>query len=454
MKKLLLSILLTASSVALNAQTWTEQSTAFPVAGTYTGDLSMVNANTVWAMAQRTSTTNHQRVSITTNGGTSWSTVAVGLPSTTTLGIGNISAVSATTAYISVFPVSGSPSTQGVYVTTNSGATWTKQTTAAFGASSFTNMVHFWDANNGVAMGDPVGAKFEIYTTINGGTTWTAVPAANIPASLAGGEYGYTGKFTVKGNTIWFGTDRGRLFRSTDKGLNWTAISTPVADFGGGTTTTTTGEFAFKDDNTGIIERGNYTGAPPVYTSLTLFKTTDGGATWNDITPAMTPATMVYYGDISYAGSMLVSAGSSTGNFGSSFSNNDGTSWTTIDGASHTCLEFLSSTVGFSGGFTTSATVGGAYKFNPSLSVADFNNTSEFTAYPNPTTGIVKLSSSINTVSDVAVYNLLGKQVYTKAFSALNNEVEVDLSSLNTGVYFLKATSNNGGVQTIKIVKD
>jgi hypothetical protein len=183
---------------------------------------------------------------------------------------------------------------------------------------------------------------------------------------------------------------------------------------------------------------------------MTLFKTIDGGVNWTQITPTGTP----FYGDISYADSgLLVSAGSTTDNFGSSYSLNNGSTWTAIDGLSHTCLEFLSSTVGYSGGFATSATVGGIYKFSNALGVKDFNNTSEFSVYPNPTSGLMKLSSSINTVSNVAVYDLLGKVVLTNNYSNLN-EVSVDLSSLKTGVYFMKATSDNGGVQTIKVVKN
>ena len=289
MKKLLL-LLIMASFATANAQyEWLEQSTGYPTAGTYTGDISIVDQNVVWSMAQRTSTTNHQRISLTTDGGTTWISKGVTLPSTTGLGIGNISAVNATTAYISVFPTTAALATQGVYKTSNGGNTWTKASGAAFGINSFANLVHFFDTANGVAMGDPVNGKFEVYRTSNAGISWTAVPAANLPTPLINQtpapdtpEYGYTGKYYAKGNTIWIGTGNGRLLKSTDKGATWTAITTPVADFGGGINPINTGEFAFRDDNNGIILRSNYSlsaDVPPVatYQDFTLFRTTDGG---------------------------------------------------------------------------------------------------------------------------------------------------------------------------------
>jgi Secretion system C-terminal sorting domain len=456
MKKILLSFLL-ATSLFANAQySWSDQSTAYPVASSYTGDISIVDANIAWSMVQRTTATNFQRVSYTIDGGTTWTTKAVTLPSTSTLGIGNISAVSATTAYISVFPPgTTSPATQGVYKTINSGTTWTKQAGAAFGASSFTDVVHFWDVNNGVAIGDPVGGKFEVYTTANAGVTWSPVLAANLPTPLAAGEYGYTGAFSVQGNAIWFGTDGGRLIRSTDKGLTWTAINTPVADFGGGTTKTTRGQFTFKDDNHGVILKENYTvtgsGATEVitYASVNLYSTVDGGVTWNEITPV----SGVFHSDIAYAGTgLLISCGSSTGDFGSSYSTDDGVTWSLIDGQSHTCLEFNSDAIGYSGGFATSATVGGIHKFQNALGNQSFSNGKSISVTPNPTNGLLHLSAN-SLINEVVVFDLLGKQVYSSKYSALN-EVNLDLSSVQNGAYLLKATSDNGITETMKIIKN
>lgn len=437
MKKLLLFSSLLANTF-LFSQTWSEQFTSYPVSGTYTGDVSIIDANNVWAMAQRTTTTNHQRYSRTSDGGATWTSGLINVGNTTGLGIGNVTAVDNLTAFVSVFPTTSGLATQGVYKTTDGGTTWTRQTTAGFVAGSFVNFVHFWDTNNGVCGGDKLGGYFEIYTTTNGGTNWTRTPSANIATSTS--NYGYTGKYKVTGNTIWFGTDSGELMKSTDKGLNWTKITTPVADFGGGTVTTTRAEFTFKDDNNGIIVKENYsTATTPVYLSLNVYKTVDGGVNWTEITPI----SGIFHGAIAYAGtSMLVSAGSSTGNFGTSYSLNDGTTWTPIDALSHTTLTFKSNTVGFGGGFGTTTT-GGAFKFTNNLSTTNFKN-NFFSVYPNPGNEIVNIESSeSNSLKEISLIDLNGRTIKNYKFSNLT-QTKLDVSDVNSGIYLLNIVSDNG----------
>lgn len=440
MKKLLLLSSLLISG-ALFSQSWTEQNTNYPTTtpGTYTGDISVVSATTAWAMAQRTSTTNHQRYSKTTDGGTTWTTGTINVGSTTLVGVANITAVDGNTAWVSGFQATATPTAlQGVYKTISGGSIWARQSGAAFSSGSFVNFVHFWDANNGVCMGDKLGGYYEIYTTTNGGSTWTRTPSANIQAST--GNYGYTGKFTVKGNTIWFGTDAGELMRSTDKGLNWTTIATPIADFGGGTITTVAGEVAFKDDNTGVLIKNNLdaTGAT---TSSELYRTVNGGTTWT-----LVPATGFYNGAIAYAGTSILVTGASSGTtaagFGSAYSLNDGTTWTNIDGVGKTSLSFLSETVGFAGGFST-AGVGGAYKFTNNLGTAKFDENS-FTAYPNPVNDVVTITNKDNaTFNAISITDINGRTV--KNVKADNvSELQVNVSELNSGIYFLNISSENG----------
>ena len=71
-----------------------------------------------------------------------------------------------------------------------------------------------------------------------------------------------------------------------------------------------------------------------------------------------------------------------------------------------------------------------------------------FSVYPNPTaTGFVTISSKTNDVINIAVFDILGKQV-------LNNTVtnnRLDVSTLTTGVYIMKI-SQNGQAITKKLV--
>ena len=92
-----------------------------------------------------------------------------------------------------------------IYKTTNRGTTWTPATGVFTNSASYPNTIHFFDQNNGVAMGDPVDGYFEIYTTTNAGANWVRVPSNNIPAPLTG-ETGQVNLHAYYNNSYWFST--------------------------------------------------------------------------------------------------------------------------------------------------------------------------------------------------------------------------------------------------------
>ena len=105
---------------------------------------SIVDANTLWSFpydGTGSTTTNYKQISTTTNGGTTWNYKAITFGLSTSH-ISDICAVSATQAWLACYGASG-VSGNGVYVTSDGGTTWTKQTTAPFNvATSFPNVVH------------------------------------------------------------------------------------------------------------------------------------------------------------------------------------------------------------------------------------------------------------------------------------------------------------------------
>lgn len=446
MKKILLSVLLISSIVA-NAQFWTEKATGFatPARGLYS--ISIVDASVVWALAGNSTTVpvdlTIKEFTLSTDGGNTWIPGTIDLGSATNeLGIASITAVSSTIAWVSAYPDTfGTTQVGGIWKTTDGGVTWNKQTTALFSNSvSYANFVHFWDASNGIAQGDPESGEFEIYTTNNGGTNWVRVPAANIPDPNPdiNGEYGYENLYEVSGNTIWFATDRGRIFKSIDKGLTWTVntIPSPSTDF-------QLDSFTFSDTNPN-------NGFLVLYFSQKLFKTIDGGATWSEVIKTGN----LYNTDITYipGTSTLVSA-SSANPLGSSYSIDNGLTWITIDGIAHGKLAFLNDSFGFSGGINTNATTGGIFKFTGiPLKTPSFDTINKIVAYPNPTNGIVHLNSENSLIKEASVFDLLGRQVHSSKLSS--NSVTLDLKSLQTGTYILKATSDSGKTETIKIMKN
>lgn len=85
---------------------------------------------------------------------------------------------------------------------------------------------------------------------------------------------------------------------------------------------------------------------------------------------------------------------------------------------------------------------------NP-LSVDSFETT-QLNVYPNPASDVWNVSSSA-TITNVAVFDILGKQVLSIAPNS--NEATLDASSLRTGVYFARLEGINGS-KTIKLVKE
>ncbi|UMQ40424.1 T9SS type A sorting domain-containing protein [Chryseobacterium sp. Y16C] len=448
MKRILLSVFMLITGSSVFAQYWSVQNTAFTTASRGISGLEVYDANTVWAFAYdgATSTNNVQEFTKTSNGGTTWTSGAINIGDPD-LRITNISGVSSTTAWVGAFD--DLIGLGGVWKTTDAGVTWTQQKALTTPNQSWTNFVHFFDANNGIVGGDPEGGEFELYTTSNGGSTWTRVAGANIPNPLAG-EYGYNSGYYANGNNIFFYTGKGRIFKSTDKGLTWAVVFTGstygLTDFGGATIG---GDMAWSDANKGIVFKKTYnTASPPVQTGLAIYGTTDGGTTWNSITfTGITAANGI--NDVTYVpGTSILVATSSAG--GSWKSVDNGVTWTSIDtGVQHLNVRCSDSNTCYSGGFNTSSTVGGMFKSTQNLGVSDVINKKNkaLLIYPNPTKGEVSVKADKKIITS-NVIDITGKSVL-KAESE-----KVNLSSLPAGTYFLQIDFTDGTSTSEKVIKE
>jgi len=328
---------------------WIIQNSGFSQASRGINYISIVDQNIVWSTAYDGSGTaaNIQQFTKTLDGGNTWTPGNINVGNTG-LGISMIKAISGTTAWLAAYP-NAAGQLGGIWKTINGGSTWTKQTTATFSnASSFTNIVHFWNANDGFCMGDPINGEYEIYRTTNGGTNWTLVAGANIPNPLTG-EFGYTRQIETFGNSVWFTTNKGRIYHSTDKGATWAVYTSPLIDFGG---TTMSGNFSFSSLNAGIIVNVNGL----VYTSA------NAGATWTLVT---TTGPVFSNGVCAIENTNVIfTTGAATTGSGSSYSLDGGITWSGIDNAQHLYCEFLTPSIGWSGSFNTSSTQNGMWKWN------------------------------------------------------------------------------------------
>lgn len=88
--------------------------------------------------------------------------------------------------------------------------------------------------------------------------------------------------------------------------------------------------------------------------------------------------------------------------------------------------------------------------YDPSLLGNSAFESNGFKSYPNPVKEVLNLSYNKN-ISSVAVFNLLGQEVMTKAINA--NQSQIDMSHLSAGTYLLKVTADDQ-VKTIKVIKE
>ncbi|HRC33138.1 MAG TPA: T9SS type A sorting domain-containing protein [Bacteroidia bacterium] len=377
----------------------------------------------------------------TTDGGTTWvaGTIADSNSSVAGLVSSCITAVDANNAWVSMWNTAGG--TGKIMHTADGGATWTHQATAAYaGAAAFPNFVHFWDLNIGVTMGDPNGGYFEIYTTVDGGTTWTRVPTANIPAEL-NGEFGIVNVFTTQGaSTIWFGTNVGRIYKSTDYGVTWTVATTPYAGI-------YIGSIAFKDANNGIAFSADQTSVDDV------ISTNDGGATWTTIANATTGG-LTFRNAACYVpgtpGTYIACSAGQTG--GSLFSNDDGNTWNVIDADPHTDVEFTSDIDGFGGTLTQDGgSIYQIYKWTGPVGISEIANTTNANVFPNPATD--KIFVKTNNATQYEIVNVTGQSIAKQQIVYTGANLTIDVRNLQSGIYFLRLIQNDGTLSTNKFVK-
>jgi photosystem II stability/assembly factor-like uncharacterized protein len=326
----------------LNVAEWIEQASGLPPATIPIFSLSPVDTNIVWG-----STQNGSQFTRTVDGGNTWTagviTNAQGLASSMIFGISDLK------AYVAMYKQSGS-NTPGIYTTSNGGITWTRQATAYNNTASWPDVVHFYNANEGFAIGDPINNEFEIYRTTNGGNNWIPVPGANIPDPLSG-EFGIVDYYSVVHDSIWFGTNMGRVFRSVDRGNHWTVSTVPgMSD--------RKVHPVFRNGSHGLVIDG-------LWGTGSLFESFDGGITWNPINYTGSN----HHGDIIYVPgtpNTWVRSDFYDGGSGSSYSFDGGHTWTDFPGTLEIPfypMTWLNSHCGWAGGISKTSTGGGVYKF-------------------------------------------------------------------------------------------
>ena len=77
------------------------------------------------------------------------------------------------------------------------------------------------------------------------------------------------------------------------------------------------------------------------------------------------------------------------------------------------------------------------------------------TVYPNPSSSTINISTGTNSNSlvNITIISSLGTVVYSKDFNNPDKTINLDINTLNTGIYIIKVTTDNSTKQQ-KFIKN
>ncbi|MCB2222047.1 MAG: T9SS type A sorting domain-containing protein [Bacteroidetes bacterium] len=327
--------------------------------------------------------------------------------------------------------------------TINGGISWS---TVYSSTISSMNYVWFTDSNKGFAVGQGymgTGWYAKILKTTNGGSDWSNSPTN--PTWPAGGfnsayflnsNLGY-----VVGGWYWQwsqfdGWENPHVFKTTNGGESWLVLDSLFQ------VETIFNSVYFCTNETGYI----------VGTNGTIFKTTDGGITWNSQTSGInSDLNEVKFDDINHG--YIVG--------------DSGIILKTHDGGENWFTEYSGTTVNlFSIYFPCNDT---GYIVGQNGTILQNTNCvqtfigsnkpsgSFLKIYPNPITSSVTIEFLLQESGFVSmgIYNFIGQEVsnlISDKLSSNKHKIECDLKRLSAGTYFIKLKTKEA-IQTKKIIK-
>lgn len=430
------------------------------------------------------------------------------------------------------------------YKTINGGATWNKVffQDAYYGQTDMYG-IYFHDNNNGFA----VGLRGRIIKTTNGGNTWShysflyndikQIQVINntgyilsgnnfykstdfgnnweLAATLQPGTSVTANLFTFVNENLGYmttgGTYGGHVYKTTNGGLNWTALNNgnriihegiiaihfinenigfisggfnqkkTMKTTNGGTTWTQVSNESYKEIKF-VNEMIGYACRNGINYGK-MYKSTDGGNTWNSILDleqneninsfdfwdennglfvgnnsvsykttnggvTWNPVSITY-GDYNIVRFYNSETGYVLNNEGTIYKTaNGGTTWGYVTNTRARSLVLVNEYI-FTAGFY--GAIYRSYTGIPFLNVKNSNQIEELTVYPNPTTGFLNIKLNNSQLSSLILYNMDGIAYYPY-FTSDEGQLRVNLSHLPSGIYILRVNFKNGETASERII--
>ncbi len=202
---------------------------------------------------------------------------------------------------------------------------------------AFYDSMQFLDDKNGIAMGDPTEDCLSIIYTDNSGKTWQKIACNTIPKAKEG-EAAFAASntnITSVGSTVWLasGGNSSRVYKSTDKGKNWSVFDTPIIQ---GTASQGIYSIHFYDKKNGIVIGGDY--SKPNENRKNKAITNDGGVTWELVADGTEPN---YKSCVQYVPNSNGKEIFAVGKTGISYSNDAGLTWKKISDEAYFSIQFV-----------------------------------------------------------------------------------------------------------------
>ncbi len=408
--------------------------------------VDVLDENIVWTSGYRTTINDESfgqqeldsvYVSLTTNAGQNWQTHTVPLGKRPI--ITSISAIDEKTCYVAGIT---DYKRSKILKTSDGGKTWTDAYSPNFGlGNSVVNYVHFFDPQRAIVQADPKNGEFLVYLTFDGGINWIQVNPDSLPDPQPS-EFGYSGD--AIGDHVWFNTSKGRIYRSINGGLSWSAYQTPLSLMYG---------HSFSDTLNGIGYFG-YFAQELLPTEMII--TEDGGMNWTPLNIDALGDSVAIFGYEYIPNSTYIMLNTCvgsiiTGEFATWISPDRGVNWQQISTGHNIFVPtFISPTIGWGGEGQQFAHKTKMFKYTGSPLVGLFSGKTlpqEWSISPNPCVDHFNLEiKSDKTESYLLLINdVQGKLMYSQSFEQDGTTpVPVNFGKLSAGNYVVTLLSKEG----------